>query len=223
MKIYKFGGTSLGSAKRIRNVADIISSALQEDQLIVVVSAIDRVTDLLLDAATRACSGESGYQASLDELQQLHLSIISDLFSGAVFDEVKAAIEAELAELHDLLHGVFLLRELSEKSSALVLGFGERLSASLVSRYLQELGLGAFALDARKLIVTDSNYADARVDSDASEVQIKKQFAVFEGLPVVTGFIAATPDGSSTTLGRGGSDYTASILGAALGAEEIWI
>ncbi len=223
MKIYKFGGTSLGSAGRIKKVADIIAVALHEGKLIIVVSAIHRVTDLLLESATKACSGESGYRSTLEEVDHLHLSIARDLFTGALLDEVTVALRSELSELNDIVQGVFLLRELSEKSQAAVLGFGERLSAIMVSRYLQERGLLSFPLDARKLIVTDANYADARVDIHASELHIRKRLASFDGVPVVTGFIAAAPDGSSTTLGRGGSDYTASLLGAALGAKEIWI
>ena len=223
MKIYKFGGTSLGSAGRIKKVADIIAGALHEGKLIVVVSAIHRVTDLLLESATKACCGESLYRSTLEEVDHLHLSIARDLFAGALLDEVTLALRAELSELNDIVQGVFLLRELSEKSQAAVLGFGERLSALMVSRYLQERGIASFSLDARKLIVTDANYADARVDIHESEQHIKKQLASFDGVPVVTGFIAAAPDGSSTTLGRGGSDYTASLLGAALGVAEIWI
>ncbi len=223
MKIYKFGGTSLGTAGRIKKVADILAGALQKDKIIVVVSAIHRVTDLLLDSATKACSGESSYRTTLDELDHLHLSIAGELFSGKRLDEVSVAIRADLSDLNNIVQGVFLLRELSEKSLALVMSFGERLSSSIVSSYLQERGMASFSLDACELIVTDANYADARVDMHASELQIKKRLASFEGVPVVTGFIAAAPDGTVTTLGRGGSDYTASILGVALGASEIWI
>ncbi|MEI7934652.1 MAG: bifunctional aspartate kinase/homoserine dehydrogenase I [Chlorobiaceae bacterium] len=223
MKIYKFGGTSLGTAGRIKKVADILASALQKDKIVVVVSAIHRVTDLLLDSATKACSGESSYRATLDELDHLHLSIAGELFSGKLLDEVSAAIRADLSDLNNIVQGVFLLRELSEKSLALVMSFGERLSARIVSSYLQERKMVSFSLDARELIVTDANYADARIDMHASELQIRKRLASFEGVPVVTGFIAAAPDGTVTTLGRGGSDYTASILGAALSVSEIWI
>jgi aspartokinase/homoserine dehydrogenase 1 len=223
MKIYKFGGTSLGSAGRIKNVADIIADALHEGKLIVVVSAIHRVTDLLLESATKASIGDSGYRSTLDELDHLHLAIAAELFSGTILDDITASIRSELSELSDIVQGVFLLRELSEKSLAVVLGFGERLSARLVSCYLKERDIASFYLDARELIVTDVNYADARVDTHTTELKIKKRLAFFDGVPVVTGFIAAAPDGSSTTLGRGGSDYTASILGAALAAVEIWI
>ncbi|MFZ4524092.1 MAG: bifunctional aspartate kinase/homoserine dehydrogenase I [Chlorobium sp.] len=223
MKIYKFGGTSLGTAGRIKKVADILAGALQQDKIVVVVSAIHHVTDLLLDTATKASSGERSYRATLEELDHLHLSIASELFSGPLLDEVGAAIRAELSDLNNIAQGVFLLRELSEKSLALVMSFGERMSARIVSACLQERGMASFSLDARELIVTDANYADARVDMHASELRIKKRLASFDGVPVVTGFIAAAPDGTVTTLGRGGSDYTASILGAALSASEIWI
>ncbi len=223
MKIYKFGGTSLGTAGRIKKIADILAGALQKDKIVVVVSAIHHVTDLLLDSATKACSGESSYRSTLEELDHLHLSIANELFSGNPLDEVSDAIRAELSDLNNIVQGVFLLRELSEKSLALVMSFGERLSARIVSSYLQERGMASFSLDASELILTDANYADARVDMHASELQIKKRLASYDGIPVVTGFIAAAPDGTVTTLGRGGSDYTASILGAALSASEIWI
>jgi len=223
MKIYKFGGTSLGTAGRIKKVADIIAGALDEGKIIVVVSAIHRVTDLLLESATKACSGDSSYRTILDELDHLHFSIAGELFSGVSLDDVSEAIRTELSSLTNIVQGIFLLKELSEKSLALVLSFGERLSARIVSRYLQERLIASFLLDACDLIVTDANYADARVDMYASELQIRKRLAVFDGVPVVTGFIAAAPDGSVTTLGRGGSDYTASILGAALNVLEIWI
>ncbi|NTW82023.1 MAG: bifunctional aspartate kinase/homoserine dehydrogenase I [Chlorobiaceae bacterium] len=223
MKIYKFGGTSLGSAGRIRKITDIISSALHEDELIIVVSAIHRVTDLLLEAATKACSGDEGYRNILAELEQLHMSIAGELFSIERCEEVKQTIHAELAELGDIIHGVYLLRELSDRSHSLVLGFGERLSARIVSSFLQLNRISSVYLDARELIVTDANYADARVETAETEKRIKKRLSSLDGVPVVTGFIASAPDGTSTTLGRGGSDYTASLLGAALGASEIWI
>ncbi len=223
MKVYKFGGTSLGSAGRIKKVAAIIADALDHDKIVVVVSAIHRVTDLLLESATKACGGDSSYRMTLNELDQLHHSIAGELFSNDLIDQVIVSIRSELAELNDFVHGIFLLRELSEKSLARVLSYGERLSARLLSSYLEEQHIASFYLDASELIVTDTNYADALVDSHASELKIRKRLASFDGVPVVTGFIAAAPDGTVTTLGRGGSDYTASIFGAALGAAEIVI
>ncbi|NTV99369.1 MAG: bifunctional aspartate kinase/homoserine dehydrogenase I, partial [Chlorobiaceae bacterium] len=223
MKVYKFGGSSLGSAARIRKVADIIAGALQQEELVVVVSAIHRVTDLLLESASKAGCGDKGYRALLDEIEQLHLGIAGELFTESGIESVTLSLRAELGELGDIIHGVFLLRELSDRSLALVLGFGERLSARMVNAYLSALGILSSYVDARELIVTDANYADARVDSHATDLRIKAMLGSMSGVPVVTGFIASAPDGTSTTLGRGGSDYSASLLGAALGAGEIWI
>ncbi|NTW55579.1 MAG: bifunctional aspartate kinase/homoserine dehydrogenase I [Chlorobiaceae bacterium] len=223
MKVYKFGGSSLGTAARIMNVADIIDGALRHEKLVIVVSAIQRVTDLLLESASKAGSGDSGYRAILDEIEQMHFGIAGELFSGNGHEEVAASIRAELDELGDVIHGIYLLRELSDRSLALVSGFGERLSARLVSAFLSSKGLASSFVDARELIVTDANYADARVVSHATESRIAARLGSLQGVPVVTGFIASAPDGTSTTLGRGGSDYTASLLGAALGAAEIWI
>ncbi len=223
MKVYKFGGSSLGTAARIMNVADIIAGALRHEKLVIVVSAIQRVTDLLLESASKAGSGDSGYRAILDEIEQMHFGIAGELFSGNGHEEVTDSIRTELDELGDVIHGIFLLRELSDRSLALVSGFGERLSARLVSAFLSSKGMASSYVDARELIVTDANYTDARVDSHATESMIAARLGSLQGVPVVTGFIASAPDGTSTTLGRGGSDYTASLLGAALGAAEIWI
>jgi bifunctional aspartokinase / homoserine dehydrogenase 1 len=223
MKVYKFGGSSLCSAARIRKVADIIAGALQHEKLVIVVSAIHRVTDLLLESATKAASGDAGYRHILDEIEQLHVSIAGELFPENRLSGAMASLREELVELGDIIHGVFLLRELSDRSLALVLGFGERLSARLVSAYLSVNGLETSYIDAREVIVTDANYVDARVDTDVTNLRITNRFGSLSGVPVVTGFVASAPDGTSTTLGRGGSDYTASLVGAALGADEIWI
>ncbi len=223
MRIYKFGGTSLGSASRIKKVADIIADAVAEEKIIVVVSALHRVTDLLFESATKASVGDSSCRSTLDELDHLHFSIVDALFAAAQRADILAAIRADLADLHNIVQGVFLLKELSEKSLAHILSFGERLSAKIVSGYLQVRQLSSSIVDARELIVTDNNYPDARVNAQASAQQIQQRLTTFDGVPVVTGFIASAPDGTVTTLGRGGSDYTASLLGAALSASEVWI
>lgn len=237
MKVYKFGGTSIGSAQRIRNVAEIIRSALATTPLVVVVSAIRKVTDMLFDAATLAGKGDEEYRSRLDSISALHRAIAQELFEQepATAADAEARIADMLAELHDLLHSVFLLRELPDKSRALVLSYGERLSAWLVSRYLRQAGIPSDCIDARQLIITDTNYSYAKVDLHATEQRIRHRLAhpaVYPAahagahpgtLPVVTGFIASAPDGTVTTLGRGGSDYTATLLGAALHAEEVWI
>lgn len=223
MKIYKFGGSSLGSAANIRKAVEIIAAGLSEDRLVVVVSAFHRVTDLLLDAALSASSGRESYPKSLDDIRHLYETMLYELFLSEGEGLVGESIRGDFAELRDLVHGVFLLRELSEKSMALLLSFGERLSARVVAGYLVSEGVPAEYIDARELILTDANYCNARVDYQMTTERARKRMLSVRGVPVVTGYIAAAPDGTTTTLGRGGSDYTASILGASLGAEEILI
>jgi aspartokinase/homoserine dehydrogenase 1 len=223
MNVYKFGGTSIGSAGRIRNVADIIREGLSRTRLVVVVSAIHKVTDMLLDTAKLASGGQSEYKKKLEDIETLHLSIARELFGAENLKTATDWLAAELNELHDVVHGVFLLRELSDKSTALVLSYGERFSSFMVSLFLNQEGIQSVPVDARKLIRTDSAHCDAKVDSRATEMLIRDQIAFQSVVPVVTGFIASAPDGTVTTLGRGGSDYTATILGMALRAREIWI
>lgn len=223
MKIYKFGGSSIGSADRIRNVGTIIAEAHRKGRVAVVVSALHRVTDLLVEAAGRASTGDAAYEESFREIGQLHRRIASELFDGKPPEEMAAAMESDLGELGDVLHGVSLLRELSDKSAALVQSFGERLSATLLSAWLHSTGLDAEVVDGRSLIRTDADYASARVDCKESFQRIRTRIGDSGKLAVVSGFIASAPDETVTTLGRGGSDYTATLLGAALEADEVLI
>jgi len=223
MKIYKFGGASLCSADRIRKVSQSIANALQNDGLVVVVSALKGVTDRLLDTARRASKGDAGYRTLSGELEGFHLGIVDELFSAAPSRELSEAMRRELDELHDILHGIFLLRELSDRSSAMVQSFGERFSALIVSSWLNFCGIAAQRVDGRELIVTDGASLDARVDTAMTKEKINARLPHGGPLSVVTGFIAASPDGLLTTLGRGGSDYTATLLAASLGADEVWI
>jgi aspartokinase/homoserine dehydrogenase 1 len=223
MNVYKFGGTSIGTAARIRNVAEIIRTGLLSTRLVVVVSAIHKVTDMLLETAMLASRGDEGYKAGLDEIESLHLTIATELLGEGELKEGLGWLAVELAELHDVIHGIFLLREMSEKSTALALSYGERLSAAIVSRYLDRTGIASEAVDARGLIITDSGHCGAKVNSHATEKLVRERMSSVKTLPVVTGFIASSPDGMVTNLGRGGSDYTATILGSVLHAKEIWI
>ncbi len=223
MKVLKFGGTSIENGDRIRNVLNIIRETTRETSVVVVVSAIRKVTDLLLEAALMACRGDSGYRSILSEIEQLHRDLVAELLDAAGEVEAGRYLHSELAELGDVLHGVCLLRELSEKSSALVMSFGERFSAFIISSFLRQEGIDAFYADARTMIVTDSAHCDARVDMKASAKLILERAGRATGVPVITGYIGAAPDGTVTTLGRGGSDYTATIVGSVLGAEEIQV
>ncbi|ANT64051.1 bifunctional aspartate kinase/homoserine dehydrogenase I [Prosthecochloris sp. CIB 2401] len=223
MKVLKFGGTSIENREKLQSVLSILKGALEGGKAVVVVSAIRKVTDHLLEAAQLAAVGDEEYRTRLEEIERLHTRLAVVLLKDAFRCDTEAVIREGIKELRDILHGVELLRELSDKTSALVMSFGERFSASLISAYLASEGIDAHYVDGRDIIVTDDRYCDARVDMKASAKQIRKQLAAMAGVPVVTGYIGAAPDGSVTTLGRGGSDYTASIIGATLGAEEIQI
>lgn len=223
MKVLKFGGTSIRDGKRIRKVLGIIRNAVGETPVIVVVSAIRKVTDLLLDAAVAAGEGDTGYRDKLLDIETLHNDLVGELIDEGGRQEVEAFLVKELDELADVLHGVSLLRDLSDKSLALVMSFGERLSAWIICCFLRQEGIDTSYTDARRMIVTDSNHCDARVDMQASSARIKAWLEGEKGIPVVTGYIGAAPDGTATTLGRGGSDYTATIIGSVVQADEIQI
>ncbi|NTU93107.1 MAG: bifunctional aspartate kinase/homoserine dehydrogenase I [Chlorobiaceae bacterium] len=223
MRVYKFGGSSIGSASRIRHVAGIVREACGETRLVVVVSAIQKVTDMLAETATLAGRGELSYQDRLGEIASLHRAIVHELFGQGGQEDAESWLGSMMSELEDVVHGVFLLRELSDKSLALVLSYGERLSAWIVGSYFVQAGIPAEVVDAREVIVTDNNHGYAKVDMHATDRLVRERVRVNEVVPVVTGFISSAPDGSVTNLGRGGSDYTATILGAALHATEVWI
>ena len=224
MKVLKFGGTSVGSANSIKLVADIIQDYQQGGtSCTVVVSAMGGVTDRLIALSHRAAGGDESYTDLLKELEEHHFNAARVLIGVHTQSRLFAYLKTLFNELDDLLHGVFLLRERSARSLDLVFSFGERLSAYLISQYLNERGLNAEFLDARRIIVTDQDFNQAKVDFETTNRKITQHFREHSNLQVVTGFIAATPDEETTTLGRGGSDYTASIIGAALNAEEIEI
>ncbi len=223
MKILKFGGSSVADAECIRRVAGIVGEARREGPVAVVVSAFRGVTDDLAAAAAAAARRDRGYEGVAAALRARHLDAISELAPPDA-DALAARITRRLDDLDDLLHGVFLLREASPRTTDGILAYGERLSADVVAAALTAAGVGARVVDARRLIVTDDVFGHAQVDLETSYERIRETFSGLEETAVVTGFIAATPEGHTTTLGRGGSDYTAALLGAALGAAaiELW-
>lgn len=224
MKVLKFGGSSVGSAESIKIVANIILQYQQQQvHCATVVSAMGGVTDRLLDISQEAAQGNEEYKERLSELEKHHFAAARELIGVHTQSKVFARLKTLFNELDDLVHGVYLLRERSPRTMDLVLSFGERLSAYLISQYINELGVTAEFLDARKIIVTDKSFNNAKVDFTATNQKIQDYFSSHSALQIVTGFVAATPEQETTTLGRGGSDYTASILGAALNAKEIEI
>lgn len=224
MKVFKFGGSSLGSEASIKNVLQIIRDAQAEGDIAVVVSAFQGTTNVLIDMANRAKDGDEGYEDSLMELHDLHLERVKAFIPVEKQSSMVASVKKRFNELEDILHGIFLVREFSVRTLDVVMSFGERLSALLVAQTMCAQGMDAFDMDAREVLVTDGTHGQAKVDFEKSFENISHYLKDKKGIPIMTGFIARSHEGYTTTLGRSGSDYSASLLGAALKADaiEIW-
>lgn len=220
MRILKFGGTSLATPERIRRVAAIVAAAREEEPIVVVVSAFGGVTNELLRALELAAGRDVEWENAFESLRDRHLAAAQEL-GGA---DLVRRLDERLGDLRDLLHGIWLLREASPRTRDAVLSYGERTSAEVVAAALVAAGTPARAVDARRVIVSDASFGRARVDLEATQEQARCELADTGSVAVVTGFIAASPEGQTTTLGRGGSDSTAAILGACLDASvvELW-
>ena len=226
MIVMKFGGTSIGSSDAISKVADIIfnSRALEK---VVVTSAMSGVTDELLNLAKAAIREDSGeVWPGYEKLKSKHERTIG-ILAAEDKNEALVANESLFLELKRVLDGLILLKELTSRTLDLIASFGERLSAPILASAIRGRGLKAIAFDAREMIFTDDAYTSAEVDFVPTNGAIREKLLakIRQGIvPVVTGFISSSSEGATTTLGRGGSDYTAAIIGAALGAErvEIW-
>ncbi len=225
MKVLKFGGTSVGSTESIKLVGEILQRYHGEGQLvIVVVSAMKGITNLLLDIGQQAVSGDiEAVNQGILEIQNTHFKVVKELLPIKAQSKVLAHIKRLMNELEEILHGVALLKELSPRSKDLILSFGERLSAYTIHNYIRELGIASDWVDSRTLIKTDDQFGSAAVNFETTNKQVAESLSDLTGIPVVTGFIASNDAGQTTTLGRGGSDYTAAILAAALQADEIEI
>lgn len=224
MKVLKFGGSSVGSPSRIKEVIDIIVKSDKENgRVAVVFSAFQGVTDTLVNLANLACSGNQQYFTSLEELKERHFEAVRELIPVKNQSHILTNILFNIKELSDILHGVSLIKELTGKTLDHILSFGERLSAFIISEALKERGIDAEFLDSRDLLICDDNFGAGRINFELTDKNIELYFKSHTKLQVITGFIASTKHGETITLGRGGSDYTASIFGAALQVEEIEI
>ena len=218
MIVMKFGGTSVGSAESIRNVAGVGKASLGRSPF-VVVSAVSGVTDMLLASARTAVDRKSPIRAIVKEIAGTHAAVIDELGLDS------GLISEEIAELEHVLFGISLIRELTARTSDYIVSFGERMSSKIVAAYARKAGINAEALNAYELgMVTDGNFGNAEILPATYDMIVAAVKGIPAGvIPIVTGFIGKTDEGEVTTLGRGGSDYTAAIYGAALGAEEIQI
>jgi aspartokinase/homoserine dehydrogenase 1 len=224
MKVLKFGGTSVGSAEAMEQVKSIVKSYTDQNKsLTVISSAMSGITNLLVEMGTKAAHNDETYKTHLLEIEEKHFTATKILISVREQGKTLAKLKKLLNELEDLMHGVFLLRELSPRTMDLLLSFGERMSCTLLADYFIQEGISTEFIDARNLVITDDQFGRARIDRNTTNHNIRKYLSAKEVVYVVTGFISSTAKGETTTLGRGGSDYTASIFGAALDAEEIEI
>jgi aspartokinase/homoserine dehydrogenase 1 len=228
LHVLKFGGTSVADASCITRVVDIIRTELRESYVVAVISAMSGVTNQLVAAAKASESGDRKSLARIfEELRAKHEAVASILIHSAKAQEQIARTMKDVFREGDrLCRGTILLRELTPRALDSISGLGERLSAPLVAAALAERGVESKAIDATELVVTDSSHGAAEPLMDLTHERCKARIRplLFEGtVPVVTGFIGATSEGIATTLGRNGSDYSATILGAALDADEIVI
>jgi aspartokinase/homoserine dehydrogenase 1 len=228
LRVMKFGGTSVGDAACIARVAQIVKDASREGPVVTVVSAMSGVTNRLIQAAKNAEAGErDAVAAAFENLRkQHHVALEALIGSKERRERLAASVEGIFEEGERLCRGTALLRELTPRTLDAVSSLGERLSAPMVAGALEELGVRSEAVEAIDLIVTDPYHggADPIMDRTREHCEARLRPLLQENVaPVVTGFIGATIDGVLTTLGRGGSDYSATILGAAIGADEIII
>jgi aspartate kinase len=229
LRVMKFGGTSVGDAASIRKVVEIVRQAARTDHVIVVVSAMSGVTSKLVDAAKRAGEGDLNQaSAILQELKQRHETAAQSLISSAAAkNRVSKTLHAILQEIEEVCREIAESQILTPEEADVIAGAGERLSVYLVAAALSEMGASCEPIEATELIVTDEHHGAAEPKMDLTRARSWERLRGMarEGvIPVITGFIGATEEGKLTTLGRNSSDYSATILGAAVDADvvEIW-
>jgi bifunctional aspartokinase / homoserine dehydrogenase 1 len=222
--VLKFGGSSVADGTRIAAVTGIAKEAAARGRIAVVLSAMKGVTDRLIAAARGAEEGTEAPRQQLEAIRSQHLAAVRALFAPADQAAVITPLTIMLNDLEEILHGVELIRECSPRTMDLVMSFGERLSCTVAAAHMRGQGLQAEYADAREMILTDDTFGSAAVDFEASYPRIAARLAAIPGVAVIPGFIGATARGVTTTLGRNGSDYTASIIGAGLSADliDIW-
>lgn len=220
MKVLKFGGTSVGSVKSILSVKKIVEA--RQEPVIVVVSALGGVTDKLIQTSKMAVAGDLAYQASFTEMAERHEQMIRDVIpEGEARRVLLTRVNALLGELRSIYHGVYLIRDLSPKTQAAIVSYGERISSLIAAALIN----GAEWFDSREFIKTENKAGRCVLASELTRTLVQRTFARLPRVSLVPGFISTDAEsGEVTNLGRGGSDYTASIIAAALDADvlEIW-
>jgi aspartokinase/homoserine dehydrogenase 1 len=225
MLVLKFGGTSMGSAEAIKQVVEIVKDKSKESSVLLVVSAMSGTTDLLLNCGTKAANDDESYKEILKQIETRHLETVKSLIPVQQQSSVLSMVKKLCNEIEDICNGIYLLNESSLRTKDKLVSYGELLSSTIINAAFNSNGTSAVWKDARELIRTNSNYSNAVVDFVITNQQIKDFIRnATQKIIVVPGFIASDADNITTTLGRGGSDYTAAILAAAVDANalEIW-
>ncbi|MEP6848042.1 MAG: bifunctional aspartate kinase/homoserine dehydrogenase I [Acidobacteriota bacterium] len=225
MKVLKFGGTSVANAGNIEKVVEVIRRTAGSGPCCVVLSAMQTTTDTLIEAGRIAAAGDDGFIEKLSAIEERHETAIEQLFADYPHADISEFFESTIKELENICEGVRLVREVSDKTLDRILSFGELMSSRIISSKLAAEGLENEWIDSRFLVRTDSRHGAAAVDFGETNKRIAEHFQKTSAkLHIFPGFIASDGEGYTTTLGRGGSDYTAAILAAALGADvlEIW-
>ncbi|MEO6845136.1 MAG: aspartate kinase, partial [Ginsengibacter sp.] len=225
MRVLKFGGSSVANAENINKIISILKDRSEKEKLMVVVSALGGTTDALLNSVITASKGDEKYKEELHKIENRHLEVVKQLIPVANQSRVLSMVMQHCNEMEDICNSVFLLKELTSRTRDRMMSYGELLSSQIIAAKFQSSGFENKWVDTRKLITTNSHYENAVVDFELTNKKIKDYFAASTAsFFVAPGFIASDSNGITTTLGRGGSDYTASIIASALDAValEIW-
>jgi aspartokinase/homoserine dehydrogenase 1 len=226
MQVLKFGGSSVANAENINKVVALVRQALTKDRTLLIVSALGGITDRLIQAAQAAAAGDESYKDKLQQIEFQHLETVRALLPLTGQSSILSAVKTRCNEIEDICSGVFLLGELSARTQDKIVSYGELLSSLIISARFESLGVPNSWKDSRELIRTDSRFGHAAVDFVRTNARIL-QYTLDNpsvNLFILPGFVASDENNTTTTLGRGGSDYTAAILAAAVDAKtlEIW-
>ena len=225
MKVLKFGGSSVASSENINKVISIVKESSFKNNVAVVVSALGGVTDLLLESGKLACEGNEDYKNSFKTIESRHIEVVRELIPVNNQSSVLGQIKLMLNKLENTLEGVFLINELSSKTSDKIVSFGELFSSYIIAEAMKSNGLDAVLKNSQELIVTDANFSNASVIFNKTNNNITSYFKQNKSkIVMLPGFVSKTENGEVSTLGRGGSDYTAAIIASAVDASilEIW-
>ncbi|MFZ9661296.1 MAG: aspartate kinase, partial [Chitinophagaceae bacterium] len=223
MLVLKFGGTSVGNADAIKKVREITLKSLSRDRVVLVLSAMSGTTDQLIQCGLLAATGNETYRELLLQLEARHLETVKEIIPVQHQSHVLSFTKTYCNELEDIFNGILLLGELSPRTLDRIMSYGELMSSRMIAASFGFDNIQSTWKDSRQIIVTNSQFGNALVDFDSTRKKIQDLDKEGHNLVILPGFIASDSEGITTTLGRGGSDYTAAIVADALNASEVEI